>query len=148
MSKIQLIKDINTIALVNKFKNDLVKNKSTFNEFFESAYGTMSAHQRGHTLAVKEYVKEEFFRYYELDAYELKNNVFLKLLEEGKIVVTLESRIGKSGMYEGKYKNKNLVFKIKREYLEDLFTKVYSINTDNDIYKTIDNKQSNFYIFP
>lgn len=92
--------------------------------------------------------KEEFFRYYELDAYELKNNVFLKLLEEGKIVVTLESRIGKSGMYEGKYKNKNLVFKIKREFLEELFTKIYSINTDYDIYKTTDNKQSNFYIFP
>ena len=81
----------------------------------------------------KKIANKEFFRYYELKLYELRDNdLFIKLLEEGKIIATLESRIGKSGDFYGKYKNKNLVFKIKREYLEELFTKKYCLNTDKE----------------
>lgn len=88
----------------------------------------------------------EYFRYYELDAYKLRdNNIFLDLIEEGKIFVTLESRIGKSGYNDGKYKNKNLVFKIEREYLDELFYKICTINTDCNIDRII-SKDSNFYI--
>ena len=89
----------------------------------------------------------EYFRYYSLEAYKLRDtNLFLKLLEEGKIFVTLESRIGKSGNNLGKYKNKNLVFKIKREYVNDLFYNICSINTDYGINRMTNSNNSNFYI--
>ena len=88
----------------------------------------------------------EYFRYYEMDEYKLKDtSTFIKLLENGKIFVTLESRIGKSGLNDGKYKNKNLVFKIKRDDIEELFTKISTINTDYNINR-LENDTSNFYI--
>ena len=59
----------------------------------------------------------------------------MNLLEEGKIFATLESRIGKSGIFDGKYKNKNLVFKIQRQYLEELFSKKVSVDNDYGINK-------------
>ena len=66
MNKIKLEKYVSTIDLVNKFKNDLVKNKTTYDEFFDGAYKTMSAHQRGHNINVKNYIKKHFFEYLQL----------------------------------------------------------------------------------
>lgn len=47
-----------------------------------------------------------FFRYYRLDGYKLKNNIFLNLLKDGKIFVTLESRVEKLVRMLGNIKTK------------------------------------------
>lgn len=73
----------------------------------------------------------EYFRYYLISLYTLKNfKIFLDLLTKGEIEVTLNSRINKTGNNAGRYYNKNLVFQIKKDNLEKLFTKVYSYNYD------------------
>ena len=55
----------------------------------------------------------EYFRYYLISLYTLKNfKIFLDLLTKGEIEVTLNSRINKTGNNAGRYYNKNLV-KIK-----------------------------------
>lgn len=73
----------------------------------------------------------EYFRYYELSLYKLKTfDTFLDLLNKGVIDVCLIARIGKSGNDIGKYKNKNLLFKIKKENIEKLFNKIYTYNHD------------------
>lgn len=74
----------------------------------------------------------EYFRYYKMDIYLLKSfETFLKLLEEGKIDVSLIARIGKSGNGKGKYANKNLVFNMKKENIDMLFEKVFSSDFDS-----------------
>lgn len=55
---------------------------------------------------------------------------FLELLENEKINVDLISRIGKSGQDAGRYRNKNLVFQIKKDKIEKLFQKIYDNNYD------------------
>lgn len=93
---------------------------------------------------------EYYFRYYKLALYELiSKDKFIELLKEGIIFATLESRIGKSGENEGKYKNKNLVFKIKKYNLEKLFIKKCEIDKDyciNRIIKDKNNNENNFFI--
>lgn len=71
MNKIKLEKYVSTIDLVNKFKNDLVKNKTTYDEFFDGAYKTMSAHQRGHNINVKNYIKKHFLNIYNYIQYQV-----------------------------------------------------------------------------
>ena len=59
----------------------------------------------------------EYFRYYEISFYTLKNyDTFINLLNEGLIEVSLISRISRSGKTAGKYHNKNLVFQIKKDF--------------------------------
>ena len=74
----------------------------------------------------------EYFRYYELSFYTLKNyETFINLLQEGIIEISLISRISKSGETAGKYHNKNLVFQIKKDFIDILFDKIYYFNHDN-----------------
>lgn len=73
----------------------------------------------------------EYYRYYRIILYTLKDKeIFMKLLEEGIIKVGLISRISKSGPDKGRYRNKNLVFEISKDYVGILFDKVYEYNTD------------------
>lgn len=73
----------------------------------------------------------EYFRYYLITLYTLKNfNTFLKLLAEGDIEVTIISRINKTGELKGRYCNKNLVFQIKKANIEKLFNKIYTYDVD------------------
>ena len=74
---------------------------------------------------------KEYFRYYEITFYTLKSfNTFIELLKKGEIEVTLNSRIQKSGIYMGRYYNKNLVFQIKKQNIEKLFDIKYYYNYD------------------
>ena len=74
---------------------------------------------------------KEYFRYYEISFYTLKKWItFIELLQNGEIEVTLNSRIQKSGIYRGRYFNKNLVFQIKKENIDKLFNKQYYYNFD------------------
>ena len=71
--------------------------------------------------------KERFFKYYKINIYKLKNfQTFLDLIQKDIICISLISRINKSKNNGGKYKNKNLIFAIKRENIELLFEKIYS----------------------
>lgn len=74
---------------------------------------------------------KEHFRYYKICLYKLRGyDTFLNLLKNGKIEVYLEGRIARSGKDIGKYKNKNLIFKIKKELIQELFTEFYIKNYD------------------
>lgn len=74
----------------------------------------------------------EYFRYYEISFYTLKSyDTFINLLKEGIIEISLISRISKSGETAGKYHNKNLVFQIKKDFIDFLFDKIYYFNHDN-----------------
>lgn len=67
----------------------------------------------------------EYFRYYLITLYTLKNfETFINLLINGDIEVTLNSRINKTGITAGRYYNKNLIFQIKKDNLEKLFTQI------------------------
>jgi len=69
--------------------------------------------------------KENFFKYYQIDIYKLKDyKLFLNLIENGIIYISLISRINKSINNGGKYKNKNLIFSIRRENINLLFDKI------------------------
>ena len=57
--------------------------------------------------------------------------VFLNLLKRGIIEVSLISRISKSGVDVGRYRNKNLVFMIDKSDLDKLFDQVYFYDYDN-----------------
>ena len=73
----------------------------------------------------------EYFRYYLITLYTLKKfETFINLLINGDIEVTLNSRINKTGITAGRYYNKNLIFQIKKDNLEKLFTQIYSYDCD------------------
>lgn len=77
---------------------------------------------------------EKYFRYYEISIYNIISfEKFLELLQNQIIVVSLVGRISKSGERFGKYRNKNLEFKIKKENIEQLFNKIYYYNYDSNI---------------
>lgn len=91
--------------------------------------------------------EEEYFRYYKLEKYKLiEEKNILNLIKNGSIIVTLESRLGISGSYQGKYKNKNLVFRLKRDSIEKLFVKELEIDNDYKINKNCSYKDNCFYI--
>lgn len=72
-----------------------------------------------------------YFRYYKISLYELISfDKFIELLSDDVIIISLISRIGKSGNDAGRYRNKNLVFLIKKDNLNKLFNKIYCYNYD------------------
>ncbi len=77
--------------------------------------------------ATKTIHNEKYFHYYKMEIYKLKNfDTFLKLLNNDIIKVDLISRIGKSGNDAGRYRNKNLVFKIDKDKIWRLFDRIYT----------------------
>lgn len=73
----------------------------------------------------------DYFRYYKMIIYELKSfDVFLKLLEENIIKVSIACRVSRSGIREGEQRNKNLVFKIPKENINDLFDEIMTFDID------------------
>lgn len=79
-----------------------------------------------------------YFRFYEITIYKLISfEKFLELLEKKIINVSIVGRLSKSGSNCGKYRNKNLEFKIKKENIDKLFKKVYYYNYDTNITYTV-----------
>ena len=57
--------------------------------------------------------------------YELKPfEDFIELLKKDIVKVSLIARIEKSGNEIGRYRNKNLVFQINKEYIDKLFKQI------------------------
>ncbi len=76
----------------------------------------------------------KYFRYFELSIYKLISfDKFLELLNKKIINVSIVGRISKSGDSQGRYRNKNLEFKIKKEYVELLFERFYYYNYDSNV---------------
>lgn len=75
--------------------------------------------------------KDKYFRYYKMCLYKLISfEKFLSLLESGVINVSLISRVSKSGADQGRYRNKNLVFEIRKDQIKRLFTPIYFCDYD------------------
>ena len=75
--------------------------------------------------------KEKYFRYYKINIYKSKNfNTLIELLKKDIINVSLISRMNKSGIDAGRYRNKNLVFQISKDNIEKMFYKIYTYNLD------------------
>lgn len=73
----------------------------------------------------------QYFRYYKIVFYKIKDfDIFLDLLEKDKIEVTLCARVSRSGVECGRQRNKNLVFKILKESVDELFLKEFEYNFD------------------
>ena len=70
---------------------------------------------------------KKYFRYYKIDIYKLISfDKFIELFKNDDIEVSLIARVNKSGLDVGRYRNKNLVFSIKKKKIEKLFDKIYS----------------------
>ena len=84
----------------------------------------------------KKFNDSVYFRYYKIAIYKLLNfNIFFSLLDEGIINLDLISRISKSGLDKGRYRNKNLVFNIYKRNISRLFRRIYEYNFDTKEYK-------------
>lgn len=87
-----------------------------------------------------------FFRYYKISIYRIKSfEKFLCLLEDGKISINLCGRVARSGERIGRQQNKNMVFKIPRYYISELFDKKFEF--DYDKYIARNKKCFNNHIF-
>ncbi len=78
-------------------------------------------------FALKKYQNGEyFFRYNNIIFYKLKSfTTFINLLKNNVVFGEMVYRINKSNSHYGKSSNKNIVLKIKRQYLKYLFDKIY-----------------------
>lgn len=74
----------------------------------------------------------KYFRYYKITLYELISfKKFVELLyDDNIIIISLISRIGKSGNDISRYRNENLVFQIKIDNLNMFFKEIYSYDFD------------------
>lgn len=74
---------------------------------------------------------QKYFRYFQIKLYKLKTfSTFLQLLENGEIDVGLIARLNKSGIDKGRYRNKNLEFRLKKHKIEKLFEIIEFYNKD------------------
>ncbi len=117
---------------VYDLNNKLIDDKSFI--YLDSIYNHLYLKLK--TLAIiHAYTKKlngvNYFRYYSIDIYNLMDfDTFLYLLKNDDIQIDLISRLNKSGVDAGRYRNKNLVFSIRKESIEKLFKKIYSYNND------------------
>lgn len=70
-----------------------------------------------------------YYRYYKICIYKLKSfEKFIELIENNIIKVSIIGRISRSGSEEGRQRNKNILFQIPKENIDDLFNKVTLID--------------------
>lgn len=141
MFKLEISDDKIFLCIYDKY-NKLIEKESFV--YIDTLYNHLNLKLSSLALvyaSIKRKIDNTSFRYYKITIYELISfERFIELLEDGTILVSLSTRIGKSGKFLGKYKNKNLVFKIKKDNIEKLFNKVYEYNHDIK-------PKSNFEIF-
>ena len=86
------------------------------------------------TWASKRCVDDDlYFRYYKIIIYKLRSfERFIELLKQDLIQVDIVCRVSRSGTEEGRQRNRNLVFHIKKENIEELFDKIESYSKDEN----------------
>ena len=73
------------------------------------------------------------FRYYQITIYKLKSfETFIKLLEQDIIKTSIVGRVARSGIEEGRQRNKNIIFSIPKEQIDLLFDTEFDYNCDSD----------------
>lgn len=75
--------------------------------------------------------EKKHYRYYSIFLYKLKSfDTFLKLIENDFIEISIIARLSKSGEDKGRYRNKNIVFSIKKQNIPLLFECYYQYDYD------------------
>ena len=75
---------------------------------------------------------ELYFRYYKIVIYKLRTfEKFIELLERDIIQADIVCRVSRSGEEEGRQRNRNLVFRIKKEKIEELFEVIETYDNDS-----------------
>lgn len=70
---------------------------------------------------------DKYFRYYKLQLAELKSfQTFVDMIKNRDMSITLMGRVSRSGIKEGKQRNKNFAFKLPKNNVEKLFNIIYS----------------------
>lgn len=83
--------------------------------------------------SIKNIDNEKYYRYYAISFYKLLGfDKFLELIENNVLQINIVSRIGKSGQFSGKYKNRNIEFSIKKEDISKLFECYMRYNHDTN----------------
>ena len=81
--------------------------------------------------SIKNIDNKKHYRYYAISFYKsLGFERFLELIENNILQINIISRIGKSGEFTGKYKNRNVEFSIKKEDIPKLFECYMRFNHD------------------
>ena len=117
--------------------NNLIERKSYI--FFETLYNHLLLKLKKMAIvygSIKRESDAHYFRYYKIEIYNLiSKERFLELLMNKTIMVQLIARVSRSGDKKGQYRNKNLLFQIKKEDIEKLFKKIYLYDYDNYLEK-------------
>ena len=72
-----------------------------------------------------------FFRYYKLLLYSLKDfDSFIEEIRSNKMDISLVARVSKSGEQIGRYRNRSLVFSIRKENIDSVFNCYYNYDYD------------------
>jgi hypothetical protein len=67
-----------------------------------------------------------YFRYYKISCYYLKSfDNFIEMIKNGTVLLSIVFRFSRSGIKKGKQRNKNMVFSIRQDDVEEIFTKIY-----------------------
>jgi len=82
--------------------------------------------------ASKRVIDEDvYFRYYKINIYKLISfSTFIELVKEDLVQVDIVGRVSRSGDEKGRQRNKNLVFKIKKENINKLFECLETYDAD------------------
>lgn len=114
---------------VYNLQNELIERKSFI--YFNSIRNHLMVKLNYLALIYAKIKKEngvQYFKYCQMIIYQLSNfKNFINLLGHDVIDVSLVARISKSGPDIKRYRNKNLVFEIKKNKIEKLFHKIYTI---------------------
>lgn len=88
----------------------------------------------------KEIDNHPHFRYYKIIIYKLISfEKFIDLLKQNIIIVDICGRISRSGTESGRQRNKNLVFKISKDNIKQLFNpiKIHDSDLDNSFFQIL-----------
>lgn len=72
-----------------------------------------------------------YFRYYKMELYKLKSyQIFLEQIKKGTFSIEMIARVIKTGYDAHRYRNKGLVFKLKKEMFDRVFDLFYVCDCD------------------
>ena len=78
------------------------------------------------TVKSKIYNSDRYYHYKKINLYKLKSfATFLKLIEDGIILISFKTGVYKSGKYIGKFHDHGTTFRISKKDIEKLYDKIY-----------------------
>lgn len=133
------IEDERLVLYIYDLNNNLIEHKSFI--FLKSIYDHLvtKLSELAYIHASSKKTEDgKYFRYYKIEIYKLISfEKFIDLLKEDKLTINLISRISKSGIRKGEYKNKNLSFGIPKNLITELFELKFSYDYDEQTKKEL-----------